>query len=348
MTDHKQHMKRCIDLALRGLGNVAPNPMVGCVIVHEGKPIAEGWHRQYGGPHAEVDAIGRVENPDVLAHSTLYVNLEPCSHFGKTPPCADLIIASKIPYVVIANQDPNPLVAGQGIEKLLANGIDVKIGVLEKEAAFLNRRFFTSFAKKRPYVILKWAESSDGLIDHVRSAEQDAPAGISCAESLLLSHRWRSEESAILVGTNTVLADDPQLTVRHVQGQNPVRITFDRLGRIPHHAKILDGKAPTIVFNPDKNYTTEWAEFVQIDFDENPLSHALEELHYRKLQSVLVEGGAAILNQFIRHNLWDEARIFHSAQTLGEGIKAPAFHFSPNETIHSGTDLMKTFYNTIE
>lgn len=345
MTDPNLHMKRCLDLALRGLGNVAPNPMVGCVIVHEGKAIAEGWHRQYGGPHAEVDAISRIENPEILAHSTLYVNLEPCSHYGKTPPCADLIIAKKIPYVVIATQDPNPLVGGKGIEKLIAHGIDVKIGVMEKEAAFLNRRFFTWIKKKRPYIILKWAQSADGLIDHVRSEERDAPAGISGPESLQLSHTWRSQEAAILVGTNTVLADNPQLTVRHVPGTNPVRVTFDRQGRIPHSAKILDATAPTIVFNAEKNYTTEWAEYVRIDFDENPLAHALEELHYRKLQSVLVEGGAAILNQFINHNLWDEARVFHSEKMLHDGVKAPAFEFTPNETIQSGTDLVHTYYN---
>jgi diaminohydroxyphosphoribosylaminopyrimidine deaminase/5-amino-6-(5-phosphoribosylamino)uracil reductase len=311
-----------------------------------GKIVAEGWHRQYGGPHAEVDAINRVENPEILKESTLYVNLEPCAHFGKTPPCADLIIEKKIPYVVIGCQDPNPLVGGKGIEKLVAHGIDVRIGVEETASRFLNRRFFTWIEKKRPYIILKWAQSADGFIDHVRSPEQEGAAGISCPESLTLSHRWRSEEAAILVGTNTVLADDPQLTVRHIQGRNPVRVTFDRRGRIPSQAKILDGKAPTIVFNADKNYTNEWAEYVRIDFEQNPLPDALLELHGRKLQSVLVEGGAAILHQFISLNLWDEARVFQSKENLNGGVKAPEFAFTPNETIASGTDMLNIYYQT--
>lgn len=345
MTDHNRHMKRCLELARKGFGSVAPNPLVGCVIVHDDKPIAEGWHRQFGGPHAEVDAINRIENAALLQESTLYVNLEPCSHHGKTPPCADLIVEKRIPYVVIAMQDPNPLVAGRGIAKLLRNGIDVKLGVEEEAAHFLNRRFITFFTKKRPYVILKWAQSSDGFIDHVRSAENQGPAGISSEESLILSHKWRSEEVAIMVGTNTVLSDNPQLTVRKVEGRNPVRVTFDRRERIPHEARILDGTAPTIVFNAEKNYTTEWAEFVRIDFDENPLQHALEELHHRHLQSVLVEGGAAILNQFLLTGLWDEARVFYSEKALGGGVAAPEFNRLADEVIFSGGDTVKTFYN---
>lgn len=345
MTDHIRHIKRCLELAERGFGSVAPNPMVGCVLVHNGKPISEGWHRQYGGPHAEVDAIIRVENQDVLKECTLYVNLEPCSHHGKTPPCADLIIEKKIPYVVIAMQDPNPLVAGRGIAKLIKAGIDVKLGVEEEAARFLNRRFITFFTKKRPYVILKWAQSADGFIDHVRSVENQLPAGISSEESLVLSHKWRSQEAAILVGTNTVLADDPQLTVRKTEGKNPVRVTFDRRGRIPNTAKILDGIAPTIVFNADKNYTTEWAEYVRIDFDENPLEHALAELHYRNLQSVLVEGGAAILREFLKTGLWDEARVFHSPKNLGGGIAAPEFNFPLDHKFTSGNDTVKIYYH---
>lgn len=347
MTDHIQHMKRCLELAEKGFGNVAPNPMVGCVIVHNGKRIAEGWHRQYGGPHAEVDAISKVENPELLAESTLYVNLEPCSHHGKTPPCADFIIEKRIPYVVIGCKDPNPLVSGNGITKLLRNGVDVKIGVEEEAALFLNRRFITSMVKKRPYVILKWAHSADGFIDHVRSPEHDRPAGISSQESLILSHKWRSQEAAILVGTNTVLADDPQLTVRLAEGRNPVRITFDRRERIPSTAKILDGTAPTIVFNADKNYTNEWAEYVRIDFSDDPIIHAMAELHERKLQSVLVEGGAAILNEFINAGIWDEARVFCSPNTLGSGVAAPVFSFPLGEEYKSGADTVKVYYNRV-
>lgn len=344
MTDHIQHMKRCLELAQKGFGQVAPNPMVGCVIVHNGKRIAEGWHRQYGGPHAEVDAISRIENPDLLREATLYVNLEPCSHHGKTPPCADLIAEKKIPYVVLAMQDPNPLVAGKGIARLVRSGIDVKIGVEEEAARFLNRRFITSMTKGRPYIILKWAQSADGYIDHVRSAENDAAAGISSDASLVLSHTWRSQEAAILVGTNTVLADNPQLTVRRVEGRNPVRVTFDRRERIPPSAKILDGLAPTIVFNADRNYSTEWAEYIRIDFDENPLRQAMEELNERRLQSVLVEGGAAILNEFIKAGLWDEARVFCSPKKLEGGVAAPAFEYPVHEEYASGDDIVKIYY----
>lgn len=345
MTDHNQHMKRCLELARKGFGNVAPNPMVGCVIVHDGKRIAEGYHRQYGGPHAEVEAISKIDNTDLLKECTLYVSLEPCSHHGKTPPCADLIVAKNIPYVIIACQDPNPLVGGKGIAHLLKNGIDVKIGVEEEAALFLNRRFITSMKKKRPYIILKWAQSADGFIDHVRSPEHNRPAGISSQESLVLSHQWRSEESAILVGTNTVLADDPQLTVRLTEGRNPVRVTFDRRGRIPSHARILDGIAPTIVFNDEKNYTSEWAEYIRINFDHDALHHAMAELHERHLQSVLVEGGTAILNEFIKAGLWDEARVFCSPVTIGHGVTAPKFGFPIRDEFASGTDVVKVYYN---
>lgn len=339
-------MKRCLDLAEQGFGNVAPNPMVGCVIVHNGQVIAEGYHQKYGGPHAEVDAINKVLNQSLLEESTLYVNLEPCSHHGKTPPCADLIIEKKIPYVVLACQDPNPLVAGKGIAKLLHAGIDVKIGVEEENALFLNRRFITSMKKMRPYIILKWAQSEDGLIDHVRSAGQEGPAGISSEESLILSHTWRTQEAAILVGTNTVLADNPQLTARLAQGKNPIRVTFDRRDRIPSTAKILDGLAPTIVFNAERNYTTEWAEYVKIDFDSDTLHHAMAELHHRKLQSVLVEGGTAILNEFIKAGLWDEARVICSPKYLDAGIAAPKFKFPVATETSSGLDVVKVYYNS--
>jgi diaminohydroxyphosphoribosylaminopyrimidine deaminase/5-amino-6-(5-phosphoribosylamino)uracil reductase len=348
MIDHNQHMNRCLELAQKGFGDVAPNPMVGCVILHNGQVIAEGYHRQYGGPHAEVDAINKVLNLSLLEESTLYVNLEPCSHHGKTPPCCDLIIARKIPYVVIACQDPNPLVAGKGISKLIQAGVDVKIGVEEAAALHLNRRFITAMKKKRPYIILKWAQSADGFIDHVRSVGQEGPAGISSEESLILSHTWRTQETAILVGTNTVLADNPQLTARLAKGKNPVRITFDRRDRIPSTAKILDELAPTIVFNAERNYTTEWAEYVQIDFDQDTLYHAMAELQKRNLQSVLVEGGAAILNEFIKSGLWDEARVVNSPKFLGSGIKSPAFQIPVKEEFRSGPDTVNVYFNSVQ
>jgi diaminohydroxyphosphoribosylaminopyrimidine deaminase/5-amino-6-(5-phosphoribosylamino)uracil reductase len=230
------------------------------------------------------------------------------------------------------------------VRKLIEAGIDVKIGIEEEASLFLNRRFITSMIEQRPYVILKWAQSANGYIDHVRSEENPNPAGISSEESLKLSHQWRADEAAIMVGTNTVLADNPRLTVRHVTGSNPVRVTFDRRGRIPTSAAILDGSAPTIVFNAEKNYTTEWAEFVCIDFEENPLSQALAELHERRLQSVLVEGGAAILKQFIETGLWDEARVFYAAKEISQGVPAPAFPFAATESLESGSDNVKIFY----
>jgi diaminohydroxyphosphoribosylaminopyrimidine deaminase/5-amino-6-(5-phosphoribosylamino)uracil reductase len=333
-------MQRCLDLALRGAGKVAPNPMVGCVIVCNNTIIGEGWHEQYGGPHAEVNAIRSVNDQSLLKEATLYVSLEPCSHLGKTPPCADLLIEKDIPYVVVACLDENPLVKGRGIQKLILNGTDVKVGVLENEAKFLNRRFFTSITKQRPYIILKWAQSSDGYIDHERD-EKDERAIISSPESHLLVHKWRSEEAVIMVGTNTVLADDPQLTVRLTEGKNPVRVTFDRQLRIPSSAKILDGTSPTIIFIQGAHYYTERAEFVPIDFSKNPLQQALQILHDRKFESVFVEGGAALINKFLEQDLWDEARIFVAEKEIGSGIKAPELKTnSINEQIIGGDKLI--------
>ena len=336
---HEVYMQRALDLALHGAGKVAPNPMVGCVIVHHGKIIGEGWHEQFGGPHAEVNAIRHVADPEKLKESVLYVNLEPCSHHGKTPPCADLIIEKQIPYVVVGCLDENPLVKGRGIQRLLLNGTDVKLGVLEEESKFLNRRFFTSHTKKRPYIILKWAQSADGFIDHERD-EKDERAIISSPESHALLHRWRSEEAVIMVGTNTVIADDPQLTVRLYEGQNPVRVTFDRQMRIPSHAKILDGSAPTIIFSQGAHYYTERAEFVPIDFSKDPLRQALQILHERNFESVLVEGGAALINKFLEQGLWDEARIFVAEKNIGDGVKAPVLDFSKGKEENIGGDKL--------
>lgn len=345
MHSHEYYMQRCLYLAEKGAGNVAPNPMVGCVIVHNGKIIGEGFHEQYGGPHAEVNAIRNVEDENLLKQSTLYVSLEPCAHTGKTPPCVDLIIEKNIPYVVVACLDENPLVKGKGIQKLILNGADVKVGVLEKEAQFLNRRFFTSVTKNRPYIILKWAQSEDGFIDHNRD-EKDGRAIISSPESHLLVHRWRSEEAAIMVGTNTVIADDPQLTVRLTEGRNPVRVSFDRQLRIPSTAKILDGSAPTIIFTEGAHYYTDRAEFIPINFSANPIEQAMSVLHEKKLQSVIVEGGAAVLNKFLEHNLWDEARVFVAKKNFTRGIKAPEMKcdFTNEESV--GPDKLFYFYNS--
>jgi diaminohydroxyphosphoribosylaminopyrimidine deaminase / 5-amino-6-(5-phosphoribosylamino)uracil reductase len=344
---HEDFMRRCLELAQMGKGNVAPNPMVGAVIVHEGKIIGEGYHQQYGGPHAEVNAIRSVDDQSLLSQSTLYVSLEPCVHTGKTPPCADLVIEKQIPYVVIACLDENPLVKGKGVQKLITAGTDVKLGVLEKEALYLNRRFFAYHEKHRPYVILKWAQSADGFMDHVREENDGKRAIISSPESLQLVHEWRATETAILVGTNTVLQDDPQLTVRLVEGRNPVRVTFDRSMRIPSEAKIFDGSSPTIVFNSGAHYYTDKAEFIPIDFADEPLKQALKYLHHKKLNSVLVEGGAAILNEFFKSGLWDEAQVFVSPNKLNNGIKAPIIDLPFSSETNSGKDQLFRYENPL-
>jgi diaminohydroxyphosphoribosylaminopyrimidine deaminase/5-amino-6-(5-phosphoribosylamino)uracil reductase len=339
-------MQRCLELARKGAGHVAPNPMVGCVIVRQDHVIGEGWHQQYGGPHAEVNAIRAVPEERMLPEATLYVNLEPCSHFGKTPPCADLIIAKKIPYVVIGCMDPNPEVRGLGIEKLIRNGVDVKLGVLEKESRHLNRRFFTYINRQRPYILLKWAQSADGFIDRDRDEDNPDRTIVSSPESHLLVHKWRSEESVIMVGTNTVIADDPQLTVRLIDGPNPVRVTFDRRNRIPHHARILDGTAPTIIFTEGAHYHTERAEYIPIDFSADPIRQAIDILYHRKFQSVMVEGGRAIIEKFLEGGLWDEARVFVSKENFESGIKAPVLELDPDATETAGSDTLFTYFNT--
>jgi diaminohydroxyphosphoribosylaminopyrimidine deaminase/5-amino-6-(5-phosphoribosylamino)uracil reductase len=299
MNIHEIYMRRCFQLAQNGLGYVSPNPMVGCVIVHDEQIISEGFHQQYGQHHAERNAIFRVANEDVLKKSTLYVNLEPCSHFGKTPPCADLIIEKHIPKVVISNLDSNPEVGGQGIERLRNAGVEVITGILEDEGRYLNRRFFTRIEKKRPYIILKWAESLDGFMGNEteRQITNDAVRN--------LVHKWRSEESAIMVGTHTVLTDNPQLNVRAYFGKDPLRITIDRHHKLPKHLHFFDQSQPTKIFE-----TTN-------------LSEILNDLHAQKIQSIIVEGGAKLLQSFIEKNLWDEARILTGNKHLHKGLKAP-------------------------
>ncbi len=329
MSIHDKYMKRCLELAEKGFGKVAPNPMVGCVIVLNGKIIGEGYHKKFGEEHAEVNAINSVKtHPEYsgasLPKATLYVNLEPCSHFGKTPPCADLIIRYKIKYVVIGTIDPNPLVAGRGMQKLISSGCDVKVGVLEDECRKLNKRFFTFFEKKRPYVILKWAETKDkyiGVTNH--------ELRITNEKTNTLVHQWRSEEQAIMVGTNTALVDNPELTVRKVKGKNPLRIVIDKNLKIPSRFNLLDKKVPTIIFTVKKPRVLGAAknlEYVHINFKANVLGQILKELHKRNIQSLIVEGGAKLLNSFIAQNLWDEARVFTSNKKLpdkSEGIHSP-------------------------
>lgn len=317
-------MKRCIDLAVTGLGSTAPNPMVGSVIVHGDHIIGEGWHKKYGGPHAEVFAIQSVADKTLLRDSTLYVNLEPCSHTGKTPPCADLIISSGIPRVVIGTADPNPLVAGRGIEKLRSAGITVDVPVLPDACRELNRRFFSYHLRKRPWVILKWAQTSDGLIDVLReSSVPAAPNWISNDISRMLVHRWRTEEQGILVGTRTALLDNPRLNAREWPGASPVRMVIDRQEKLPQHLHLFDGSQKTFVFTEGPDRTTGQIHYFHLDFSSNILPTMLERMAAAGIQSVIVEGGRKLLQSFIDADLWDEARVFTGRKEFGAGVPAP-------------------------
>ncbi len=342
MNIHETYIKRCLELAAKGLGNVAPNPMVGSVIVLDGNIIGEGFHQQYGQAHAEVNAVNSVENKDLLKKATLYVNLEPCSHFGKTPPCADLIIEHKIPYVVIGTIDSNSMVCGRGIEKLVKAGIDVKTGVLENECKELNKRFFTYHEKKRPYIILKWAQTADGFVDAKRTEDSTEKAlQISNSDSKKLLHKWRSEEQAIMVGTNTALLDNPSLTVREVQGKNPLRITFDKWLRIPTEFHLFDKSTPTLIFTANSVPSETNLEYVTIDFEKDIILQVLAELYKRNIQSLIVEGGSQVLNSFIDEGLWDEARVFISDQKIEKGLHAPVLKENPiSKQNISGDKLM--------
>lgn len=322
-------MQRCLDLALLGMGDVAPNPMVGCVIVHDGIIIGEGYHQKFGQPHAEVNAIRSVQNPELLSLSTLYVSLEPCSHHGKTPPCSDLIIESRIPRVVIGTIDPFAKVAGKGIEHMKNAGIVVEVGTLENECREQNRRFFTFHEKKRPYILLKWAQTLDGFIDTDRTETQH-PTWITNALSKRLVHKQRSEESAILIGTNTAEYDNPALTVREWAGNQPVRMVIDRTGRLDAGLCIFDRKATTWVFTDQKQTDAENLYFISLDFDLNILPQLLSELFNRGILSVIVEGGSFLLNSFLDAGLWDEAFVYTGNQFFGKGVEAP--HIS-GETI---------------
>ncbi|OFX19947.1 MAG: riboflavin biosynthesis protein RibD [Bacteroidetes bacterium GWA2_31_9] len=320
----EKYMHRCLELASLGIGNTAPNPMVGSVIVYDDKIIGEGFHQQYGKPHAEVNAINSVKDKELLKRSTIYVNLEPCSHFGKTPPCADFIIENKIPNVVIGTPDVNEVVCQNGIKKLFDVGCNVKVGVLEKECRELNKRFFTFHEKKRPFILLKWAQTSDGFIDRIRTSSDKSPANISDKFHRILTHKWRSEEQAIMVGTQTALLDNPKLNTRQWTGNNPTRIVIDRTLRLPKNLNLFDGSIPTLIFTEIKNAeSTTNKEFINIDFDENWLEQMLTILHKRKIQSIMVEGGSMLLNTFIQKNLWDEAGVFTSKIKFHNGIKAP-------------------------
>lgn len=319
MLPDEQFMTRALELAHLGIGSVSPNPRVGCVIVHEGKIIGEGWHKKFGGPHAEVNAVNDVRDQSLLAESTVYVNLEPCSHTGKTPPCADLLIKHRVRRVVISNLDPHPLVNGRGISKLTDAGIDVQTGVLEQEGRHLNAAFFTFIEKKRPYIILKWAQSADGFLAGANGESK----WISNEYSRQLVHRWRAEEDAVLVGSRTAQVDDPMLNVRDWSGRDPIRVVIDRCLKLPADLNLWKGPQKTLRYNTVHDVTNGTVTAVRLP-ERGFLDHMLRNLHGHGIQSVMVEGGAVTLNQFIESGLWDEARIFYAARSLGAGIAAPS------------------------
>jgi diaminohydroxyphosphoribosylaminopyrimidine deaminase/5-amino-6-(5-phosphoribosylamino)uracil reductase len=327
---NEKYIARCIELARNGLGTSYPNPLVGSVIVYDNKIIGEGWHRRAGEPHAEVNAINSVKDKSLIKKATIYVSLEPCSHFGKTPPCCDFIIKNKIPNVVVGTVDPNVKVAGNGIKKLIEAGVKVTVGVLEDECNELNKRFFTFHQKKRPYIILKWAESQDGYIApdatfrKKLNHNEKKPVWITSPYSRQLVHKWRSEEQAILVGTQTVIDDNPKLDVRNWTGNNPIRLVLDTNNRIPSNSHIFDNQAETIIFTKIiGNIDKEKLIFDIIGFGKNIASQLAEAMHRHQIQSVIIEGGRQTLQTFIDANLWDEARIFSGNTIFTQGISAP-------------------------
>lgn len=312
-------MQRALELAVLGQGSVSPNPLVGCIIVCDGKIIGEGWHRKYGEAHAEVNAVNAVADKSFLSKSTVYVNLEPCSHFGKTPPCADMLIREKVKKVVVCNLDPNPLVAGEGIKKLRAAGIDVVTGIHHKQGRELNKRFFTFMEHHRPYILLKWAQSADGYI----ARKNFDSKWISHELSRQWVHRWRTEEDAILVGQRTAQHDNPQLNVRDWSGRNPVRIVIDRFLKLNDSLHLFDRSQPTLCYNLLKHEEHPNLSLVRLG-EADFLQELILDLYRKKIQSVIIEGGAQTLQSFLDAGLWDEARIFVSPKTFEEGIHAPA------------------------
>lgn len=334
-------MQRCIDLAKNALGYTSPNPMVGSVVVYNDKIIGEGYHIKAGEPHAEVNAINNVKDKWILSEATLYVNLEPCSHYGKTPPCADLIVKYKIKRVVIGTIDSHSKVAGKGIERLKNAGISVTIDVLKESCLKLNKRFFTFHNKKRPYVILKWAQTKDGFVDALRDDNEHALM-VTNKEASTLVHTWRAAEDSILIGKNTVVKDNPSLTTRLVSGKNPIRIV---LGNVDLTDKKLlnQAEAKTILISDIKPIHSE---LLNLDCNPRELNKALNELHKLEIQSVLVEGGSQVLQSFINSDLWDEVRIFENSEIIKKGIKAPSFNKLLANQHTVGNCMLKQYFNT--
>ena len=330
MKTDEQYMQRCLELAEKGRGNTSPNPMVGSVIVHNGKIIGEGYHQKYGEAHAEVNAVNSVKDKSLLNESEIYVSLEPCAHVGKTPACSRMIIEKEIPKVIIGCKDSYKEVDGKGIDMMRNAGIDVKVGVSEKESRKLNARFFTYHEKKRPYIILKWAQTADGYIDFERKPDTPIkPNWITDEYARIFVHKWRAEEDAILVGTNTAGKDNPKLNVRSYAGKNPLRIVFDRQLRLSHDLSLFDKSTPTIIFNEKKSTDNPICEYFKVNFDEDVFDVMLKTLYDRGIQSLIIEGGAQLLNSVLERDLWDEARVFIGDSTFLSGVRAPVIKVQP-------------------
>lgn len=346
MSPAETYMQRCLELAANGLGKTAPNPLVGALVVRKDQIIGEGYHHAAGQAHAEVEAIMSVKNKEKLSESTLYVNLEPCNHLGKTPACTDLILQHNIPQVIIGQTDPNPIVSGAGIERLRQNQVVVQTGILLKPCLDLNRRFNTFHAKKRPYIILKWAQTQDGYMDLFREAGQAAnPAWITDEYCRMLVHRWRSEEPAILVGTRTALMDNPRLNVRSWTGRNPLRIVIDRHGVLPPQLNVFDQSQETWVFGENPKQSSPRLTHFHLDSERDDLDQILQVLYEQDIQSLLIEGGAELLSSFIQNNLWDEARVFTGPGTFGKGVTAPEFNLAPQTNTPAGNSQLAIYRN---
>jgi len=343
MGTHEHWMQRCLQLARLGAASAAPNPMVGALLVHEGRLLAEGWHKSPGTAHAERDCLESYGSGDVPPGAVMYVNLEPCAHHGRTPPCADLLIARGVKRVVIAHRDPYLEVNGQGISRLIAAGTDVIEGVLARESRWVNRRFITSIEKGRPYVILKWAQSRDGFIDQPARTERTVQR-ISCAETDVLVHRWRTEEQAILAGSRTVMNDDPRLDVRHVEGRSPLRVVIDRSNRIPAESRVFGGLHGTLLLTSRERPDVQ-AEQVILTAVDDPIRRVLSELHQRSVRSVLVEGGAELHARFIAAGMWDEARVVTGAAFLRNGTPSPRPPAQAIRSLDHGPDRIDFLIN---
>jgi len=347
MPTDELYMRRCLDLAALGRGWVSPNPMVGAVIVHNGKIIGEGYHKRYGGPHAEVNAVNSVfeqyDNASELLHqSVIYVSLEPCAHYGKTPPCADLIIKHRIPKVVVGCRDPFDEVDGKGIEKLRAAGIEVKLGVLEEECRMLNRRFFTRVQKHRPYIILKWAQTADGFF----APDDNSQYWITGTESRKLVHQWRGEEDAVMVGKRTAAIDNPQLNVRYGEGRNPKRVVIDRRLELDNNLHLFDQSVETLIFNEVRTQVTGKNKYIALeDFDRYVPQYIMYQLYLQDIQSVIIEGGAHTLQSFIEAGMWDEARVFTGNVVLQRGIPAPPIAGVKSDELQCGGDMLEIWHN---